>query len=146
MQQMLDYATRYYPSPIVLLWFLSATAYYVAAAIVGPLHSDRPTLLFSEMYEFAPWLPVVWGLIGLASIVMEFVGVYLNIRLFTRLFSMIQVVLWVFAGGLYIIGGYIMLLFAVALPHIGFWAWNQAVRYDHNRIVKEVRSGFKESA
>lgn len=145
-QQLIDYLIKYTPTPIVWLFLLQATAAYVSFGIVDPLTPGFQMLLFEEMFELMLWVPVVWGIIGVVSVVMEFVGVAFDNALITRVFAYLQVALWFFAGIVYLKSGLVMLFLIIALPQMLFWMWNQTVRYDHARVVGEVKRTFKHRA
>lgn len=128
----------YRSTPLVMLWYLSALVFFVG---VGFIDSSQ-AMLGTEMRELIPAIPVIWGTLGLLSLAAEMLGVALDARFLTRSAAAMYVTLWVFAGTVYIIGGHYVLFFAVSLPHLLFWAWNFAVRYDHERIVRETKYIF----
>ena len=130
----------YRSTPLVILWYISALAFFVGLGFIDIVTPASQALLGTEMRELLPLVPVGWGILGVLSVAAEMLGVAIDSRYLTRAATIAYVVLWAFAGGIYLTGGYLVLFFAVSLPHFLFWAWNLVVRYDHARIVREVRS------
>lgn len=120
---------NYADTPLVWLFFLSTFGFYMSIGVVSPLLIEHP-ILFGTMTMLGPWVPIIWGLIGLASLAVAVVAIYYHNKLLTKIFSTVQVILWVYAGAAYLQSGIFMLFVAVALPHVLFWAWNYTVRYD----------------
>lgn len=133
----------YHETPLVALWYLSAIAFFVGLGIIDQFPVARQALLSVEMRELVGWVPLAWGVTGLLAVVAELAGVFFDSRLLTRAASYVYFALWVFAGMMYLTGGYFVLLVGIAIPHALFWAWNFAVRYEHNRIVDEVKRAFR---
>ena len=130
----IDNAYDYTDNPLAWLFFLSSFGFYVALGVVAPL-TDPDPVLYLEMVNHVKYAPVVWGVIGLLSLVLFAIGVYLRSKVAIRIFSAIQVSLWVYAGIAYFTSGVFSLFVAAALPHILFWAWNYVERKPRARSL-----------
>lgn len=137
-------AITYRSHPTVLLWYLSAVVFFIGVGFIELFTPVSQAMLVIEMREFIPGIPIIWGTLGVLSFAAEMAGVATDNKYLTKAAATMYVILWFFAGGVYLTGGYIVLFMAVALPHLLFWAWNYAVRYDHARIVREVRGLIKQ--
>lgn len=124
----------YTDNPLAWLFFLSSLSFYVSLAIIGPLPGTDP-VLFVEVVNQAKIAPIIWGWLGIASLMISMVGIYFYNKLLIKIFSAMQLSLWVYAGVSYLMAGAIPLFTGVALVHILFWGWNYADR----KTVKDRR-------
>jgi len=124
-----------------LMWLLvwMTFVYQFTFAFVLPYAEEVEAPVLYGAMDFVPWIPQIWGLLGIACIVMMFVAIYTRNKTLTRVFSVGQMMLWAFAFTVYVQSGLYILAAGISLTACLFWAWNMGGREDENkRLYKRI--------
>lgn len=108
-----------------LSWpFLAATASYGVGFVYFALSpNETVSSLWAAMVSIHPWVPLIWGVVAVLTIVGGLTFLLWNIPPAGKISGLVGFMLWVFASWCYILTGGWLLLFAVALPNAFFWVW-----------------------
>lgn len=105
--------------------FLFSTFFYgLGFAAAGHWSGVYTSSLFTAMTNLHPWLPLFWGLAALTACVLA------SILILGRKWpwmgeyaAMFGFLVWLFAGFVYLLNGYWLVLLTVAIPNTFFWCF-----------------------
>lgn len=109
-------------NPLTYPFFL-ATLLFGIGFVVFSFVNGLTTPLFMVMESIAPWVPLVWGLSAISTIVMGATFLMFNIPPAGKLSGLLGCCVWIFAGFCWLQSSLWVLSFAVALPNGYFWLW-----------------------
>jgi hypothetical protein len=104
--------------------FLAATfAYGLGFVFFGTSAGVQDSSLHVAMLSLGASIPALWGAIALGTIILGLVYLLFHKPPAGRSSGLLGFMLWVFAGGCWLVTGGWLLFFAIALPNIYFWIW-----------------------
>lgn len=120
--------------------FLLVTFVFSVGMLIGD-PTVAATVLYTQTAAISQGALNIWGIVGLFSIIFHVLGFIIRGRIggilvCAAMFCGFYV--WLWAGAIYIMAGFIFQLLAAALPNILFWswyAWQWRRRYNNKRIA-----------
>jgi hypothetical protein len=108
-----------------LMWpsFIATFSYGVGFTAFYNFASIKKSSLFDAMASIHPWTPFVWGLVGIATIIVGFTFLLFNIPPAGKVSGLVGFMVWVFASFCWGLDGNYLLIFSVGLPNLWFWIW-----------------------
>jgi hypothetical protein len=110
-------------NPLIWPFFISTFAYGVGFVVQHFFAVSGGSSLFAAMASIAPALPLIWGIVAIAVILMGFTFLMFNIPPIGRLSGLVGFMVWTFAAFCYLLTGGWLPLFSVAIPNMYFWFW-----------------------
>lgn len=109
--------------PLVWPFVLAIASYAVAFTVFFNTVSVSHSSLFTAMTSLNAMLPYTWGLVALATVV---VGLLYLVGGFTpaaKIAGFLGCLVWLFASFCWALTGGWVLVGAIGLPNLFFWAW-----------------------
>ena len=111
-------------NPLIYPFLFSTLVFGIGFAIVQPIFGTLgANSLYTALIVFGSFVPVVWGIIALITIVGGATFLLFNIPPFGKVSGLIGFMLWAFAGMSYFLTGAWLSLLAIAVPNMVFWIW-----------------------
>ena len=110
-------------NPLIWPFFIATMSYGIGFTIFLPLDIVTKSSLFMAMFTIHPWIPVIWGILAIATIVMGLTFLLFNIPPVGRLSGLLGFMVWVFASMCWLLDGNFLLIFSVGLANMYFWFW-----------------------
>jgi hypothetical protein len=111
-------------NPLMYLFFLETLAWGLAFVAASGTSAVEATVLYSQnVATFGVTIGTIWGVVAVLVVLGSLIGIYLRKSWLGQTVSLGGFAVWMYAGFLYMLGGYWLHLLAVALPNILFWIW-----------------------
>lgn len=81
------------------------------------------SFLFDTMNSISPTVPLIWGVVAIATVIMGATFLLFNIPPAGTYSGLLGFMVWLFVAILYVQGGDWLVLLAIALPNAFFWIW-----------------------
>lgn len=118
-----DDAERQKVNPLIYPFLFATLIYGLGFALLGDWTGVSTSSLFTAMWSLHNFLPALWGIAAaLAALLGVAVTAFRQVHL-GEAASMFGFLVWFFAGLIYLLSGYWLVLMTVALPNTYFWLW-----------------------
>lgn len=129
----------YHEVPRIMLMFMGLF-HMLSISTVIPFTGHPFVPLYLTMAGLYPELPIIWGVIGIMSFIVFLVMKKMSLPYATKIFSTVQLSLWAFAAGVYIVGFHFISALGIAGVMTLFWSWN----YIEQDRIDEAHTAYKE--
>lgn len=110
-------------NPLTYPFFLTTLLFGTAFVSYSWFNGVTTTSLFVIMESLGAFVPFVWGVVALATIVMGITFLMFNIPPAGKVSGLIGFTVWLFAGLCWMFGGYWLIAMSIAAPNMYFWGW-----------------------
>lgn len=111
-------------NPLTYPFLLAMLAYSLWLAVIIPLFDYKvDSTLYIAMAELAPVAPIVWGIIGLGTLIAGVTFMLFNIPPFGKVSGLVGFALWLFGAICFVMTDSWLSIFSVAVPNMIFWIW-----------------------
>jgi hypothetical protein len=111
-------------NPLLYLFLLETLVWGVAFAFFSAASPVTDSFLHMlTVATFGSTFAFVWGIMAILAVLGSLAGIYLRRSWLGQAVSLTGFCIWLYATIMYISGGYMLHLFAVALPNLLFWLW-----------------------
>lgn len=117
--------------------FLFATIVYgLGFSLLGGWSGVNTSSLFGAMSNLHNWLPTLWGVCALLAGGFAVAMMLLRHAPLGSLAAMFGFLVWLFAGFVYLLNGYYLVLLTVTFPNVYFWVFYYMRLAWYNRAKK----------
>ncbi len=110
-------------NPLIYPSLIGTLVYGLGFTVFSWVDSIHASSLFIAMTSIHAVIPVIWGGIAVATIVVGVIFLLWNKPPAGKLSGLMGFMLWVFAGFCWYLTGAGFVTLAVAVPNIWFWIW-----------------------
>lgn len=111
-------------NPLMYLFFLETLAWGVAFTFFRESYTVTEAVLYTQtLATFGATAASVWGIAAIAVVVLSLVGICYRKRWLGEMVTLGGFSVWSYATFLYVIDGFLLQFFAIALPNLLFWVW-----------------------
>jgi CHASE2 domain-containing sensor protein len=111
-------------NPLAYPFLIATLLYGVGFFGLGFWQGVALSSLFQSLFDLNSILPQVWGILALTASFSAFVTIFTRkTKWWSGIASMTGVLVWLFAGIVYGMYGYWIVLITVAVPNLFFWVW-----------------------
>lgn len=110
-------------NPLTWPFLFSTLCYSVGFTFFAKFEATKASSLYQAMYDVSSFMPLVWGIVGLATIVLGMSFMLFNIPPIGKVSGLVGFTVWIYAAFCWALEGGYLLVGAVAIPNMWFWFW-----------------------